>query len=97
MVRNITCDTQRAALVTREMCIVLIHPDPLYWELLEDVTATDHMILQLIKKNKVMSWEEIGEVTGLAKSTVHKSLRNLRKNKKIKQLEEKGVYGLYLE
>jgi len=95
--KRISCDTQRSASVIPEMCVVLIQPDPLYWELLEDMTATDHMILQLIKKHKVMSWEEIAETTGLAKSTVHKCLRNLRKQKKIKALEEPGVYGVVLE
>lgn len=97
MVRNITCDTQRSAMVTREMCIILTHPDPLYWQLVEDMTATDHMILQLIIKNKVMKWQEMAEITGLAKSTIHKCLRNLRMQKKIKQLADAGTYGVYLD
>ena len=96
-VRKVTCDTQRSATITKEMCVILTQPDPLYWELLEDLKATDHMALQLLKKNLTMTVDDLINITGLSESSIRKSLRNLKKSGKIKQLDEPGTFGVILE
>jgi len=91
-VLKLSCDTQRSASVVKELRLVLEQPDPLYFEILEDIGSTEHMLVKLIEKQHPIHWTKLVDITGLAKSTIHKALRRLRRAKKIKQLDEPGLY-----
>lgn len=89
--RILSCNTQRSGSVVEDIRLFFNEPDPLFFEIQEDTTQSEHVIYRYLVKTKSGGVQDFRELTGLADSTIYKALRKLTKQGKIFKCE-KGVY-----
>jgi len=91
--RTIRCNTQRSGEVVRNCKLYFNEPNPLFFEINEDTTESQHLVFKIIEKKKIITVEDIKDIIDLSDSTIYKCLRGLIDDKKIKKLD-RGEYGL---
>jgi len=91
--RKVTCNTQRTGSVIKDLKLYFNEPDPLFFEIQEDTTQSEHIIHKLIEKQGQVTIKNIVELLPLdySESTIYKSLRRLCLRKVIRR-EGRGQY-----
>lgn len=90
--RIFKCDTQRSGKVNDRVDLILIQPDPLFFQVKGGMTASEESILWHLKHKK-MGKTEIMSTTGLSETTVDKGLKDLIYSGKINIIDEEEING----
>ena len=85
-IRSLSCDTQRSGKVLEKEELILVEPSPLCFEIKQDQTVSQEILLKNIQKGSKTRKELI--TLGLSESTVDRGIRHLLKAKLISCLKE---------
>lgn len=85
--RNLTCDTQRSGRVVEKEKLVLLHPAPLLFKIMDKLSGAEETIFFHLKKNDY-SKTDLSIVTGYSDSTIDRAVKVLLESNQINILRE---------
>lgn len=95
-IRTLTCKTQRSGDIEEEIHLKLIQPDPLYFQVTEEIPADELAILEVLRQERFkdgLSIDQLCKETQLSRTSVYRSIKiPLSKNLIIKGLAYPRIY-----
>jgi RecA-family ATPase len=92
--RSLSCKTQRSGAVIRNLPLYFQEPDPLYFEIAENASETQHLIHMMLKSKKKVAISELITTLGKGESTIYRVLRRLCLDGKAQKSREPGIWEL---